>query len=180
MLRYLIPLFVFIGLVALFVVGLRHDPRHVPSPLINKPAPDFQLPRLEETDASIGRADLMGEVVLLNVWASWCVQCRHEHPLLVDLAKTGVVNLVGLNYKDTRKEAIAWLDYFGDPYSTSAFDEDGRVGIDYGVYGVPETFILDREGIIRYKHIGPISQDALDTRILPIVRLLNAGSATGS
>ena len=179
MTRYIIPLVVFVFLVGIFLVGLQHDPRHIPSPLIDKPAPDFALPELKQAEATVSREGLLGDVVLLNVWASWCVQCRHEHPLLVDLAKTGVVELVGLNYKDTRKEALEWLDYFGDPYTVSAFDEDGRVGIDYGVYGVPETFLIDRQGVIRYKHIGPISQEVLDKEILPVIQLLQTAK-TGS
>ena len=176
MIRYLVPLGIFIFLVGLFIVGLQHDPRLVPSPLINKPSPQFELPRLEDTGATISKDDLKGKVVFLNVWASWCIECRREHPVLLQLAKTGKFNIIGLNYKDTRAEAMRWLEQHGDPYQTSAFDQKGQVGIDFGVYGVPETFILDRSGIIRYKHIGPISREVLEADILPLIKKLNMES----
>jgi cytochrome c biogenesis protein CcmG/thiol:disulfide interchange protein DsbE len=176
MIRYLIPLGIFTFLVGLFLVGLQHDPRIVPSPLINKPSPQFDLPRLEDPKSSISKNDLMGKVVFLNVWASWCVECRREHPVLLQLAKTKRFNIVGLNYKDTRADAMRWLEQHGDPYQTSAFDQAGQVGIDFGVYGVPETFILDRKGIIRYKRIGPITPEVLETDILPLIKKLNVES----
>ena len=176
MIRYLIPLGIFTFLVGLFLVGLHHDPRIVPSPLINKPSPQFDLPRLEDPKSTIGKNDLMGKVVFLNVWASWCVECRREHPVLLQLAKTRQFNIIGLNYKDTRADAMRWLEQHGDPYQTSAFDQAGQVGIDFGVYGVPETFILDRKGIIRYKRIGPITPEVLETDILPLIKKLNVES----
>lgn len=173
MIRYHLPLGIFLLIVVLFVIGLRLDPRHVPSPLIDKPAPEFSLPGLRDENTSVGTSDFMGEVTLLNVWASWCVSCRYEHPLLVELSRQGLVSIYGLNYKDERKAAIAWLEQRGDPYRASAYDEAGRVGIDYGVYGVPETYVLDKKGIIRHKHIGPLTREDLDKTILPLIRQLN-------
>ena len=176
MLRYLIPLFLFIGLVVLFIFGLQHDPRKVPSPLIDKPAPAFVLPTLHDAEQNLSIDDLKGQVSLINVWASWCVACRAEHPVLVKAVTNTPLNIYGLNYKDKREDALQWLDQLGNPYKESAFDESGRTGIEYGVYGVPETFILDKKGIIRYKHIGPIEQEQLDTIILPLVKKLEAES----
>ncbi|HIF50999.1 MAG TPA: DsbE family thiol:disulfide interchange protein [Thiotrichaceae bacterium] len=177
MIRYLLPLAFFIGLVVLFIFGLRNDPRKIPSPLIDKPAPVFNLPTLHAPEITIHLKDLKGKVSLINVWASWCAACRTEHPLLVDaVAKDKNLNLhlYGLNYKDKRADALQWLNQLGNPYIESAFDESGSIGIDYGVYGVPETFILDKDGIIRYKHIGPIDKQQLDTIILPLVKKLEA------
>ncbi len=174
MARYLIPLGIFIALVVLLAVGLRLDPREVPSPLIGKAAPEFALPSVEHPDRQVSRQDFAGKVSLLNVWASWCVSCRQEHQVLVALAQTGEVPIYGLNYKDQREDALRWLATFGDPYKESAFDRDGRVGIDWGVYGVPETFVVDRKGIIRYKQIGPVTDEALESKILPLVRKLQA------
>ncbi|HSQ02571.1 MAG TPA: DsbE family thiol:disulfide interchange protein, partial [Burkholderiales bacterium] len=148
MMRYALPLGIFFALVVLLAVGLNLDPREVPSPLIDKPAPMFQLPELREPQRTFSPKDLTGKVWMLNVWASWCVACREEHPVLLEFAKTGAVPVYGLNYKDQRADGIAWLQRFGDPYKLSAFDEQGRVGIDYGVYGVPETFIIDKNGVI--------------------------------
>ncbi|NIP49825.1 MAG: DsbE family thiol:disulfide interchange protein [Gammaproteobacteria bacterium] len=173
MIRYHLPLGIFLLIVVLFVIGLRLDPRHVPSPLIDKPAPEFSLPSLRDENTRVGTSDFIGKVTLLNVWASWCVSCLYEHPLLMDLFRQGVVPIYGLNYKDERKAAIAWLEQRGDPYQASAYDEAGRVGIDYGVYGVPETYVLDKKGIIRHKHIGPLTREDLDETILPLIRQLN-------
>jgi len=170
--RYLIPLALFAILVAFLGFGLGLNPREVPSPLIGKPAPAFELAQLHEQGKSLGKQDLLGRVWLLNVWASWCVSCREEHPLLVELSKSNVVPIYGLNYKDRRDEALAWLKQFGDPYTSSVTDTDGRVGIDYGVYGVPETFVIDKAGLIRYKQIGPVTPQALKDKILPLVRQL--------
>ena len=171
-LRWTLPLAVFVVIVAFLFVGLFRDPREVPSPLIGKPAPSFSLPKLHEPQQKLATADMRGQVWLLNVWASWCVSCRVEHPLLVDLAKANVVPVVGLNYKDVPKDGLAWLAERGDPYKTSIVDRDGRVGIDFGVYGVPETFVIDKGGVIRYKQIGPLTADALRQTILPLVREL--------
>jgi cytochrome c biogenesis protein CcmG/thiol:disulfide interchange protein DsbE len=173
-LKFVIPLAVFIALAAFFAIGLTRDPREVPSPFIGKPAPGFTLEQLSDAKLAFTPADMKGKVWLLNVWASWCVSCRVEHPLLVEMSKTNVVPIVGLNYKDKRDEGLKWLQRFGNPYSLSAFDVEGKVGIDYGVYGVPETFVIDKQGMIRYKQIGPITPEALEKRILPLIRELNA------
>lgn len=174
MARYLVPLVVFVLLAGFLYMGLQNSDkvRDVPSPLIDKPAPLFQLSQLHAADKAIATQDMKGQVWLFNVWASWCVSCRQEHPLLVQLARAGIVPIVGLNYKDKREDAIGWLNELGNPYTVSAFDADGKVGIDYGVYGVPETYVIDKQGIIRHKHIGPITPEALDTEILPLVRKL--------
>jgi len=171
-LRWSLPLAVFAIVVAFLFVGLFRDPREVPSPLIGKPAPSFSLAELHKPDQRLTSADMRGQVWLLNVWASWCVSCREEHPLLVALAKANVVPVIGLAYKDDPADGRKWLASNGDPYKTSIVDRDGRVGIDFGVYGVPETFVIDKSGIIRYKQIGPLTADALDTTILPLVRKL--------
>jgi len=170
--KLLIPLVVFVALAGFLFVGLWRDPREVPSPLIDKPAPQFKLSQLAKPADSLGTADLKGQVWLLNVWASWCVSCREEHPLLVELGKAQIVPLIGLNYKDEPAAGMKWLAQNGDPYTTSVVDRDGRVGIDFGVYGVPETFVIDKAGTIRYKQIGPITQEALEKKILPLVREL--------
>ncbi len=174
MVRYLVPLGIFLVLVGFLAVGLQLNPREVPSPLIDKSAPEFNLPSVRDPQISVGLADLKQQVSLFNVWASWCASCRHEHPLLVELSKRDVVPIYGLNYKDKRTDALRWLNSLGDPYRASAFDEDGRVGIDWGVYGVPETFVVDRNGVIRHKHTGPISVDDWKNTLLPIVRQLQA------
>ena len=158
----------FLALVALLAIGLTRNPREVPSPLIGKPAPAFELPRLGQ-EARFSPAEMRGKVWLLNVWASWCVSCRDEHPVLVEFAKMKRVPLVGLNYKDPRDDALKWLARFGDPYDFSAVDSDGRIGIDYGVYGVPETYVIDRAGVIRYKQIGPVTPDVVAQKILPLI-----------
>jgi cytochrome c biogenesis protein CcmG/thiol:disulfide interchange protein DsbE len=174
--RFLLPLGIFIVLVVFLGIGLNRNPREVPSPLIDKPAPAFQVPRLHEADKTISQKDMLGKVWLFNVWASWCVSCRQEHPVLVELSKKNVVPIVGLNYKDSREDGLKWLQDWGNPYVLSAFDQDGRVGIDYGVYGVPETFVVDKRGTIRYKFIGPLTQEAVDKKLLPMVQELNAKS----
>ena len=170
--RYLIPLIVFVVLAGFLAIGLKLDPREVPSPLIGKPAPAFDLPQLAAPDQRLTTKELQGQVWLLNVWASWCVACRQEHPLLVELGKTGRVKLYGLNYKDKREDALGWLNNFGNPYLKSLSDTDGLVGIDYGVYGVPETFVIDKQGVIRYKRIGPVTPETLRDTLLPLVAQL--------
>lgn len=172
-LRFIIPLLVFAALLFFLFRGLKLDPREVPSPLIDKPAPGFTLTRLDDATRTIRRDDMLGKVWLLNVWASWCVACRQEHPTLVALAQTRAAPIVGLNYKDTRPEGLAWLGQFGNPYDVSAFDQDGRVGIDFGVYGVPETFVIDKNGLVRFKHIGPLTPEIVQTKIQPLLRQLN-------
>ncbi|MER2515996.1 DsbE family thiol:disulfide interchange protein [Candidatus Accumulibacter phosphatis] len=191
--RFLWPLIGFIVLVVLLGVGLTLNPRDVPSPLVGKPAPAFSLPRLQAPEEQFSPRDMLGKVWLLNVWASWCVSCRQEHPLLVELAKRHSAPLVGLNYKEVRgdgaidmdkvpadqeegmaiERANAWLRQHGDPYTLSALDIDGRVGIDYGVYGVPETYVIDKAGIIRMKHTGPITPESLSSKILPLIAELS-------
>ncbi len=171
-LRWSLPLAIFLVVLVFLFVGLFHDPHEVPSPLIGKPAPQFSLTQLHQPDRKLTTADMRGQVWLLNVWASWCVSCRVEHPLLVDLAKANIVPVIGLAYKDKPADGLAWLASNGDPYRMSIVDQDGRVGIDFGVYGVPETFVIDKTGIIRYKQIGPLTVDALKQTILPLVREL--------
>lgn len=172
-LRFLAPLAVFLGLVVFLGIGLNLDPKEVPSPLIGKPAPAFALTRLDNVGQTIRREDMLGKVWMLNVWASWCVACREEHPLLVEFARKKLLPVYGLNYKDERVAGLKWLANFGNPYDASLFDQDGRVGIDWGVYGVPETFIIDRDGVIRFKQIGPITPEVIRTQIEPLVRRLN-------
>ena len=164
----------FVALVALLAVGLTLNPREVPSPLIDKPAPAFTLPQLHDTAKTFSPADLRGQVWLFNVWASWCVSCREEHPVLVELARSGAVPLYGLNYKDQRDAGLAWLKQFGDPYKLSVFDAKGAVGIDYGVYGVPETYLIDKRGVIRYKRIGVLTPEIVKTKVMPLVAKLNS------
>ena len=166
--RFLIPMALFVVLVGFLAVGLRLDPREVPSPLVGKPAPQFELPQLASPDQKFSPLEMKGKVWLLNVWASWCVSCRQEHPVLLDLARRGTLPIIGLDYKDERAAGIGWLHEHGDPYLMSAWDRDGRVGIDYGVYGVPESYLIDKAGVIRYKHIDPVTREALDRRILPL------------
>ncbi len=173
MTRYLWPLALFLVLAGFLAFGLRLDPREVPSPLIDKPAPAFSAALLAKPDQTMSPQDLAGKVWILNVWASWCVACREEHPLLVAYARRDAVPIYGLNYKDKRDAGLAWLQRLGNPYKESFFDFDGRIGIDYGVYGVPETFVIDRAGVIRYKHIGPVTEAVLRERIEPLVRRLN-------
>ena len=174
--RFLFPLAIFIVLVGFLAVGLRLNPREVPSPLIGKQVPAFRLAQLQASDKFISAEDMRGKVWLLNVWASWCVSCRQEHPVLIDLNQQKKITIIGLNYKDERAAAMTWLNqHGGDPYLVSAVDADGRVGIDFGVYGVPETFLIDKNGVIRYKHIGPVTAEALKTKILPLAEELARG-----
>lgn len=175
MTRYLLPLGIFVLLVLLLGVGLSLNPREVPSPLIGKPAPQFQLPQLHDTAKTFAPKEMLGKVWMLNVWASWCTGCREEHPVLADFAKSGLTPVFGLNYKDQRDDALAWLKRYGDPYQVSLVDTDGRVGIDYGVYGVPETYVIDKQGVIRYKRIGPVTPEILKEKIVPLVTELNRG-----
>jgi cytochrome c biogenesis protein CcmG/thiol:disulfide interchange protein DsbE len=171
---YLIPLAVFIAMLGFLGVGLKLDPREVPSPLIDKPAPVFRLQTLDTPSRVMTPEDMRGQVWLLNVWASWCGGCREEHPVLVEFAKTRAVPIYGLDYKDQEGDAHRWLANYGNPYTAVVADPDGRTGIEYGVYGVPETFVIDKAGVIRYKQIGPITPKALQDTILPLVRKLNA------
>jgi cytochrome c biogenesis protein CcmG/thiol:disulfide interchange protein DsbE len=171
-LRFLIPLALFVVLAGFLLRGLFLNPREVPSPLINKPAPQFSLAQLAQPDRPFGPQDMKGQVWLLNVWASWCVACRQEHPLLVELAKRKAVPIIGLNYKDKPDAAMGWLAQLGDPYDLSVKDLDGRVGIDYGVYGVPETFLIDKAGVIRFKQIGPVTEEVWTKKMRPLIEEL--------
>lgn len=194
--KFLVPLILFLVLAGFLGFGLTLDPREVPSPLIDKPAPAFRLARLDQPAQAFSLEEMRGQVWLLNVWASWCVACRQEHPVLVDLAKRNIAPIVGLNYKEVRgdgeldvrdmpltvetglaiERARRWLGAHGDPYSLSVLDIDGRVGIDFGVYGVPETFLIDQRGNIRYKHIGPITRESVEKIFAPrIEELKRAG-----
>jgi len=171
--RALWVLGIFIALVMLLAAGLTLNPREVPSPLVGKAAPPFELPLLRDPDKTFTTKERLGSVWLLNVWASWCVSCRDEHPVLLELAKTGAVPVYGLNYKDRREDGLRWLAAYGDPYRLSVVDPQGRIGIDYGVYGVPETYVIDKRGVIRYKQIGPVTREVLAQKILPLVGQLS-------
>lgn len=173
MTRFVIPLVLFVVLVVFLALGLRHDPHEVPSPLINKAAPQFQLAQLRDPAKHFSADEMRGKVWLLNVWASWCVTCRDEHPLLLEYARSKAVPIYGLNYKDKREDALSWLGDLGDPYVLSVSDLDGRVGIDYGVYGAPESYLIDRNGVIRFKQVGPVTPDIWEQKILPLARELN-------
>ena len=169
----LIPLVLFIGLVAFLLVGLTRDPHEVPSPLINQPAPDFKLGQLREPNKTFSPQEMRGKVWVLNFWGTWCVACREEHPLLLEYSKTGAVPIYGVDYKDDRDTAMQMLKEEGDPYVLSAFDPDGRVSIDYGVYGAPESYLIDRNGVIRFKQIGPITREVWQKEILPRAKQLS-------
>ena len=175
----MLPLGLFAALVAVLAVGLNRDPREVPSPLIGKPAPPLQLPQLADPAAQVSGAALKGQVWLLNVWASWCGACREEHPVLVAFARRQGVPVYGLDYKDTRPAGQDWLRRLGDPYVASAFDEQGRAGLDWGVYGVPETFVIDARGTVRHKHVGPLTPEVLRERIEPLLAQLQAEADGG-
>lgn len=171
--RYLVPLVLFLVLVVFLAIGLTRDPHEVPSPLINKAAPAFRLPQLKDPAKSFSAEDMRGKVWVLNVWASWCVSCRDEHPLLLEYAKSGAIPIYGLNYKDKPEDALAWLSELGDPYVLSVSDLEGRVAIDYGVYGAPETYLIDKQGMIRYKQIGAVTEDVWKKEFLPRAQELN-------
>lgn len=165
--RYALPAAILAALVVLFAVGLQRDPTKVPSPLIGKPAPAFSLPTFEGSTLSLSQ--LRGRPVLVNFWASWCTPCLQEHPLLMDLARSGVT-IVGLNYKDEPEAARQWLARHGNPFTMIAQDRDGRVGLDWGVYGVPETFVLDAASIIRHKQIGPMTRENWEQEIAALLK----------
>jgi cytochrome c biogenesis protein CcmG, thiol:disulfide interchange protein DsbE len=167
MTRFYLPLVLFVAVVGYLAIGLTKDPRVVPSPLIGKPIPPFSLPQLRDPEARLSSTDFNAGMVLLNVWATWCVSCRHEHETLLEVAKQ--IPIYGLNYKDDREAAIRWLDQLGDPYVATAFDQEGRVGIDFGVYGAPETYLIDGSGVIVYKLIGPMTPDIWNEELLPLV-----------
>ena len=174
MLKYIIPLLLFIIMAVFLALGLNLKPSEIPSPLLNKPAPAFSAPKLQAPEEKLTPADLKGQVWLFNVWASWCVSCRAEHPVLNQLAQQHAVVIVGLNYKDEPNDAKNWLNTLGNPYNVSIMDQDGRIGIDYGVYGVPETFVIDKKGLIRYKHTGPVTAEDVQQTFLPLIAKLQA------
>ena len=165
----------FLVLVGLLAAGLQLNPREVPSPLIGKPAPAFELPLLHQPDRSFSQKDMLGTVWVMNVWASWCPPCLVEHPVVSKLAASGIAPVIGLNYKDAREDALPWLKRNGDPFKVTVYDAAGRIAIDYGVYGVPETYVIDRKGVIRYKHIGPVSPDDAEKKLKPLVKELSGG-----
>ena len=169
---YVLPLAAFVVLAVFLLRGLWLNPREVPSPLIGKPAPVFERPKLQAPQAMFASKDMAGQVWIFNVWASWCTPCRQEHPLWNEFSKQKLAPLIGMNYKDQAENATKWLADLGDPYTLTVVDRDGRLGIDFGVYGVPETFVIDKQGVIRHKHIGPLTAEALETKIVPLVREL--------
>ena len=171
---YLLPLLIFLGLSVYFAIGLQKDPREIPSALIDKPVPQFDLPPLLADIPGLATADFGGEVVVLNVFASWCIPCRAEHPVITRMAEEEAIPVYGLNWKDEKEDAIAWLAELGNPYARIGHDLDGRVGIDLGVYGVPETYIIDKKGRIRFKQVGPLFPDLVREKILPLIRELQA------
>lgn len=172
--RFLLPLSIFVVVVGFLGIGLTLNPREIPSPLIGKAAPEFSQPQLYDQNQNFSPADLKGKVWLLNFWASWCSGCKTEHPVLMELAKSGEVPIYGMDYKDQRDEAVGWLERWGNPYPVVGVDQAGRVGINYGVYGVPETYVIDKQGMIRYKQIGPLDSDTLANKILPLVKQLES------
>jgi cytochrome c biogenesis protein CcmG/thiol:disulfide interchange protein DsbE len=167
-----IPLAIFVVLLGFLAVGLTLKPHEIPSPLIGKPAPAFTAPVLGKPDEKLSNKDMLGQVWLLNTWASWCVACRQEHPLLVEFVKTNPLPIIGLDYKDKESDGIQWLARYGDPYTRAIVDADGRIGIDFGVYGVPESFLIDKQGIIRYKQIGPFTEEDLRDKLVPLIKQL--------
>jgi cytochrome c biogenesis protein CcmG/thiol:disulfide interchange protein DsbE len=169
---FLVPLAAFLVLALFLLRGLWLNPREVPSPLIGKPAPAFEKPKLAQPTEMFSSREMAGKVWILNVWASWCTPCRVEHPLFNELAAKKLVPIVGMNYKDPTDAARKWLADLGDPYNTTFIDHDGKLGIDFGVYGVPETFVIDKQGIVRYKHIGPVTPEAMAKKIVPLVQEL--------
>ena len=171
--KYIVPLIIFVSLGLLLAYGLKLDPRRIPSPLIGKPLPAFSLTTVADPARKVSRDDLHGRVYLLSVWASWCVACREEHPLLNELTSRKAVTIIGLNYKDQREDALRWLGALGNPYEVSLSDQDGRLGIDLGVYGVPETFLIDKQGVIRYKQIGPMTPEAWEQKLAPLIKELS-------
>jgi len=175
--RYFLPLGIFIVMAVFLGIGLTLDPKEVPSPFIGKPAPEFSLPRLDNAQQNLSPKDMQGQVWLLNVWATWCVSCRAEHATLVNFSRNNPIPIVGLNYKDDNNDAQRWLQRLGNPYYANAVDADGRVAIDWGVYGAPETFVIDKKGIIRYKHIGPVTRQSLSEILLPLITKLQDESA---
>ncbi len=175
MVRYLAPLIAFAILIPVLMIGLTKDPSRLPSPLIGKPAPSFELPSLGEPARHVGTSDIAGKIALVNVWATWCVGCREEHGFLMQLAESGAVPVYGINWRDNRDDALRWLEQLGDPYEFTAFDQDGRVGIDWGVYGAPESFLVDANGVVVHKHLGPLNPENWQRDFVPLIRAAGAG-----
>lgn len=170
MFRYIAPLIAVVLLIGFLVIGLtRGDPRALPSPFIGKPAPQFELPTLKDPDVTIGSEDLAGKFSLVNVWATWCAGCRAEHGFLLDLAAENSIPIYGINWRDTRPKALQWIAQLGDPYVASGYDDSGRVGIDWGVYGAPESFLVSGEGVVLHKHLGPLSRETWEQDFLPLI-----------
>ena len=174
-LMYILPLRLFLGVGIALLLGFNRDPREIPSALIDKPVPEFALPPLPGHKQGLSTADLKGEVRLVNVFASWCVPCRAEHPIVTRLAESEKIPVHAINHKDKPEDAKAWLARYGDPYASIGVDSDGRASIEWGVYGVPESFLIDRQGRIRYKHVGPLSPEVMERDILPLVKELRKG-----
>jgi cytochrome c biogenesis protein CcmG/thiol:disulfide interchange protein DsbE len=174
MLKYLIPLVIFIVMGIFLAIGLKLNPTEIPSPFIGKPAPAFSAATLDNPEQKLTPADLQGKVWLFNVWASWCTSCRAEHPVLNELAKQKAALIIGLNYKDAREDALSWLGRLGNPYDVSVTDPEGRIGIDWGVYGVPETFVIDKKGIIRHKQTGPVTSETVRQTLSPLIAKLQS------
>lgn len=169
-LRFLVPAAIFLVLVGFLIIGLQKDPSLVPSPLIGKPAPQYTLEDLHDATRTAGSTDMQGRMHLVNVWATWCGGCRQEHDMLLRIARSGVLPIIGLNWKDDRSLALQWLAQLGDPYERTAFDPDGKVAIDWGVYGAPETFLVAADGTVLAKRIGPMTQAAWENEFLPLIR----------
>lgn len=172
--KLFLPLAIFVALAGLLLKGLWLDPNAMPSALIDKPLPEFSLPSLEQPEKMFNREDLIGEVALVNVWGTWCPSCRAEHPYLMQIAEQEGVPIIGVDYKDVRPDALKWLERLGDPYVKNVFDEDGRLGIDLGVFGAPETYLIDHRGVIRYKHIGVVDDQVWQKLLKPMVQQLQA------
>ncbi len=169
MMRFILPFVVFVVLAVFLFIGLTLNPREVPSPLVGKPAPAFSLPLLHDSGKQFSPQEMKGKVWLFNVWASWCAACEAEHPVLMELARLNIVPIYGMDYKDKPEAAKKWLERRGNPYVLNVSDTEGRIGMDYGVYGVPETYVIDKQGIIQYKQIGPVTVENLKEKILPLV-----------
>ena len=167
--KFLAPLVAVLMLIVTFYFGLQQDPSRIPSPLLAKPAPEFSLPSLSNPEVMVGSANYAGRPVLVNIWATWCPGCRQEHAFLMELAAAGHIPIFGLNWRDNRPDALQWLQTLGNPYIESAFDVDGRVGIDWGAYGAPETFLVDANGIVIHKHIAPLTRAIWERDFVPLL-----------
>ncbi len=173
--RYLVPLVVFAILIPVLIIGLGRDPGDLPSPLLQKPAPQFELPSLTDETQTVSTASFGGEMAIVNIWATWCVGCRQEHGFLNQLAESGAIPIYGINWRDNRSEALRWLQQLGDPYTATGYDEDGRVGIDWGVYGAPETFLIAADGTVLFKQLGPLSWPLWQQNFVPLIEAAEQG-----